>query len=113
MAEIDLVPGVVWGIPETFGAPARIYPPRLDKYWDLDASASLTSELEGYRWRDDDDDEISAAWLEDQEVDITRQTGLNTRLRTLLDYAGNPPSQQVTLQYRKTGDPDSEWRAVP
>jgi hypothetical protein len=68
------------------------------------------TELEGYRWRDDDNDEINATWLQLQDVDITRPIDTNTRLRTLVDAAGDPPTGQATLQFRKVGD--AGWETV-
>lgn len=40
---------------------------------------------EGFRWRDDDDDENSAAWLDTQDTHITRAKSTNTRLRILVN----------------------------
>jgi hypothetical protein len=71
-------------------------------------------EQEGYRWRADDGDEDEATWLALQDADIVRGKNVNTRLRGTLDSSGKePPTAQVAVQYRKVGDPDSEWRDVP
>ena len=79
----------------------------------LDAAAA-GREQEGYRFRADDDDEASAAWLEAQDTDITRAKETNTRLRTLVDTdTADPPSEGLQLEYRKVGDPATEWRKVP
>lgn len=67
-------------------------------------------ELEGFRFRNDDGDEANATWREAQDTDITETTGVNVRLRTLVDVTGNPGPNQVTLQYRKVGD--ATWRTV-
>lgn len=75
--------------------------------------APLASEQEGYRFREDDGSESTATWIAVQDVDITRGKETNTRIRVLLDMTGDAPTQQVTLQYRKVGDADSEWRNVP
>jgi len=81
---------------------------------EVEADLTLSStEQEGYRWRDDDADEDEATWLADQDNDITRAKSTNTRLRTLIDATDDAPSQQATLQYRKVGDPASEWRDMP
>ncbi len=79
-----------------------------------DAAVGLVREQEGFRWRDDDADEDEAAWLELQDVNTTRAREENTRVRILTDTAaGDPPSEGLELEYRKVGDPDSEWRKVP
>lgn len=84
------------------------------KHWVVLAVGQVLTEQEGYRWRDDDDDENSAAWLAAQEVDITRAKSTNTRLRTVIDtVTEDPPTAQVAIQYRKVGDADTEWRDVP
>jgi len=76
-------------------------------------AVSLTSDQEGYRWRDDDGSESAATWLAAQDTNITRAISTNTRLRILTDYTGDPATQQMTLQYRKVGDAATEWRAIP
>lgn len=79
----------------------------------LDALAA-SREQEGFRFRDDDDDEASAAWLAAQDVNVTRAKETNTRLRTLVDTTvADPPSESLDLEYRKVGDPSTEWRKVP
>lgn len=78
----------------------------------LFAAPTIVREQEGYRWRDDDGSESAATWLQNQEVNITRAKATNTRLRVLANYTDEPPSEQTKLQYRKVGDPDSEWRDV-
>jgi hypothetical protein len=74
---------------------------------------TVTRTQEGSRWRDDDGSESGATWLEAQDTDITRATLTTTRLRVLTDMIGNAPSEALSLQYRKVGDADSEWRDVP
>lgn len=69
-------------------------------------------EQEGGRWRDDDGNEAGATWLANQDVDITRATATNTRLRLLKNTTLDTPSEQDKLQERKVGDPDSEWRDI-
>lgn len=58
-------------------------------------------ELEGFRFRDDNEDENSASWLDSQDANITRGIDINTRLRLLLNVTSNPPSQPYQLEYRK------------
>lgn len=77
-----------------------------------DLANLLWATLEAYRWRDDDDDEASAAWLAGENTAINRAKALNTRLRVLLDTSSDTEALQLTLQYRRVGDPDWEWRDV-
>jgi len=74
--------------------------------------AAVEFEQEGFRWRSDDGDEDAATWLQAQDVNLARGKNQNTRLRVLVDATGNPPSRTATLQFRKVGDPDSEWETV-
>ncbi len=86
----------------------------VDVSWaEFEVPSEFTLEQEGYRWRDDDADEDEAAWLDSQDTNITRAKSTNTRLRVLTNATNNPPTQQLKLQYRKVGDPDSEWRDIP
>ena len=54
-----------------------------------DEIALTATTQEGFRWRDDDDDEDEAAWLELQEVNITRAKAENTRLRIIVHDGTN------------------------
>jgi len=74
--------------------------------------ASLATEQEGYRWRDDDGSESGASWLAAQDTTIEGAVGETTRLRVLLDVDGDLASSQVTLQYKRSDEPDSEFRTV-
>ena len=69
-----------------------------------------TADQEGFRWRDDDGSESAASWLDAQDVDITRGKEVNTRLRILVDYTGDPAAEQATLQYKRSDEAASEWR---
>jgi hypothetical protein len=73
-----------------------------------------TYEQEGFRWRDDDNNEALAAWLAAQDTNISRNLELNTRLRMLVNATGNPASQQYQLEYRQTtgSGGDGVWRKV-
>lgn len=64
---------------------------------------------EGFRWRNDDGDETGASWKETQDINTTIATGTNLRLRVLVDLTGDPGSEGMTLQYRKSGDSDLLW----
>jgi len=72
----------------------------------------LSSEQEGFRFRNDDGSESAATWKADQDTDISLGKEVACRLRTLVDMTGDPPTQQATLQYRKVGDPATEWRTI-
>jgi hypothetical protein len=63
----------------------------------------FTLDQEGYRWRDDDANEATAAWLATQDTDVARAKNQNTRLRVLVDATGDPDSKQYQLEYRKVG----------
>ncbi len=75
-------------------------------------SGVVSWEQEGFRWRDDDANEVSATWLQDQGVQITRATATTTRLRILSVATGDPDTSGATLEYKRTQEPASEWRAV-
>jgi hypothetical protein len=64
-----------------------------------------------YRWRKDNGSEAGAAWLVNEDANITRDKNLNTRLRVLIDATGDPASQQYQLEYKKSTD--SMWSKVP
>jgi hypothetical protein len=76
-------------------------------------SAALAVEQEGFRFRNDDGNETAATWRQAQDVVDSIPKNTNFRLRVLANHTGDPSSQQVTLQYRKVGDADSEWRDIP
>ncbi len=71
-----------------------------------------TLEQEGYRWRNDDGSESAATWKEDQDTATTVAKETTIRLRTLIKATGDPATGAATLQVRRVGDPDSEWRDV-
>src|SRR5688572_4044021 len=54
-------------------------------------------EQEGFRWRADDGDEDAATWLASQDSNISRPSETNTRLRMLLNTAGDASSSQYRL----------------
>jgi hypothetical protein len=70
-------------------------------------------EQEGFRWRNDDDDEANATWRQDQDVDDEIAKETNIRLRTILNATGDPDTQQFEIQYKETSDAASEWRKIP
>ena len=69
-------------------------------------------EQEGFQFRLDDGSESGATDIGSQDGYISSNKGTNRRLRILSNATGNPPSHQVTIQFRKVGDPDSEWEDV-
>jgi len=64
-------------------------------------------EQEGFQFREDDGTNIGS-----QDVDAGIPEDTNIRLRILNDVTGDPPTTQATIQYRRVGDPDSEWRNI-
>ncbi len=76
---------------------------------------SLVSyEQEGHQFRQDDGSEVAATDIGAQDSNITAAKQINRRLRVLVDTIdGDPPSEGVTLEYRKVGDGTTEWRPVP
>jgi hypothetical protein len=69
-------------------------------------------DFEGFRFRYDNGDEDNASWRAAQDIDITEDKGVRLRLRTLISVSGDPGPKQVTLQVRKVGEPDTDWRDV-
>jgi len=76
-----------------------------------EAPAGVTLDQEGYRWRLDDNDEATATWLAAQDINITRQKSLNTRIRIIVNATGDPDSETYQIEYREkdSGDP---WRKI-
>lgn len=72
--------------------------------------SDVVLEQEGFRFRDDDGDEDAATWLENQDTNLTREAGVNTRIRMLINATNDPPSQQYQLEYKKSTD--GEYRKV-
>jgi len=87
--------GYGWG-PETYGD-------------DFECSALNVPvcEQEGFQFRKDNGDNIGS---QDEDAEVATET--NTRLRILIDATDDPSSAAATLQYRRVGDPDSEWRNI-
>ncbi len=79
----------------------------------IDASATFYDQ-DGFQFIKDNGSESAAGILAQEDTDITRNKGLNTRLRIQVDTTNlAPPSEQNTLQYKEVGDPDDEWRDIP
>lgn len=64
-----------------------------------------------YRWRDDDGDETDATWAANLNTSINLIRNQTTRLRILLDSAGNYDPAQLQLEYR-IKDSEDAWEAV-
>lgn len=68
---------------------------------------------EGFRFRNDDGSESTATWSQNQDVDDTVGAGETRRLRILTDPSGSdPPSDGLLLLYKRTDEPDTEFRSV-
>jgi hypothetical protein len=80
---------------------------------EVSPAATVTHEQEGYRWRNDDNDEADATWRQSQDVDDSVNKSTNIRLRVLVNTTGDAASEQYQLEYKENGDPDAEYRAVP
>jgi len=74
------------------------------------AAVSLVLGQEGFRWRDDNGTEITADWLENQDINLTRPRNVNTRLRTIVNTSNYATANKYQLEYRKVGDVD--WKKV-
>lgn len=71
--------------------------------------APATFEQEGYRWRDDDGSEAAASWLANQDTDISRAAGINTRLRVVVNATSDPAATQFRILYRVNS---GNWRSL-
>ena len=96
----------LWGsfaVGEVEGILTLIIPP---------SAASVTYEQEGFRFRNDDDNEADATWRQTQDVDDSVLKETNIRLRVLTDTTGDSPTVTRTLQYRRDDEATTEWRDV-
>lgn len=69
-------------------------------------------EQEGFRWRNDDDNEVDATWRQNQDVDDSVGKETNIRLRVLTDNDLNPDTHQATLQYKRDDEAATEWTTI-
>lgn len=69
-----------------------------------------TLEQEGYRWRLDDGGEVSATWIDSQDVNITKQRSINARLRVLINSTLDRGAEGYQLEFRKVGD--TTWTKI-
>ncbi len=72
----------------------------------------VTLNQEGFRFFADDGSEGNATALALQDTNITRAKSLNTRPRILVDATGDPDSAQYQVEWKKSGDADSEYQAI-
>lgn len=77
------------------------------------AILTFTSDQDGFRFYNDDGSESAATAIAAEDTNISRAKETNTRLRTQTDFTGDPPTQQLGLEYRKVGDAATEWRLIP
>lgn len=87
------------GPPVSWGAQSIIVP-----------GASVSLAQEGFRFFNDDGSESTATGLAAQDVNASLAPDTPTRLRMLIDAAGDPSSSSYRLQHRKVGDPS--WKDV-
>lgn len=74
----------------------------------IENAVAITSEQEGYRWRNDDGSEATATYMAAQDTTINLPAGQRARLRFLVNSTGDRPTGRFQLQYRKVGD--ASWR---
>lgn len=69
-------------------------------------------EQEGYRWRNDTQDETSDGtdWLDTQDTNITRWRNVNTRIRIIINSTGVTNPAAYRLEYREEGT--GKWYVV-
>lgn len=118
------------GAREDFNS-ARYFEGRISELWFIDgagftegniddgrdvwvAQDVVTFEQEGFRWRNDDGDEDAATWMALQDVDINTEVDTTVRLRIITNATGaaDPSTGALTLQYKRSDEPSSEWRTI-
>jgi len=62
---------------------------------------------EGFRFRNDDGTEVTATWIDVQDVAVARDRGVTFGLRVLVDAVSLPSAGVPKLQYRRVGN--SDW----
>lgn len=78
------------------------------------AAAAADSQTQAaFRFGADDGNEASHGWIADQNVDISQAANIAAILRIQVDNIGDFPAQQMTLQYKLSTQPESEYRDVP
>lgn len=79
--------------------------------FEVQAGGSV-ADVPHYRWRNDDGNETTATWAASENTAHTIAPTDAIRLRTQVNFAGDPGSNARTLQYRKVGDSDACWETV-
>jgi hypothetical protein len=69
-----------------------------------------TLEQNRFRFRNDDGGEVGATGMAAENTNAAVKTGVNVRLRTLINASGTPGSKRILIQYRKTGT--TEWKGL-
>ncbi len=62
-------------------------------------------EQEGYRFRNDDGSEITATWIDTQDLNVELAPGESLRLRILVNATDDPAPKGFRLEGQKVGDP--------
>lgn len=68
--------------------------------------SSVSRELEGYRWRNDDGSETTATWAAAQDTTDSVAIGTNQRLRVIVNATGDPAVGDYSLYFRRQGSSD-------
>lgn len=74
------------------------------------SGSQVSLEQSAYRFRDDDNSESAASWLDSENTTITRAKNTNTRIRIQLNSSDDYPSSQYELDVRKVGA--TEWKKI-
>lgn len=78
-----------------------------------DVPAPATWDQDGFRFYNDDGSESAATAKAAEDTNISLGKEAAARLRVQMDATNDPDAVTFELQYRKVGDPASEWRKVP
>jgi hypothetical protein len=76
----------------------------------LEIVPNIASDLESFRFRNDDGSETTATWVAAQDANATIAPAVNVRIRTLTNTVGDTAGNQRQLEYRKSGS--TEWHKV-
>jgi hypothetical protein len=72
--------------------------------------SSSTLEQNRFRFRNDDGNEVGATGIAAENTNAATKTGVNVRLRTLINATNTPGSKRMLQQYRKVGT--TEWKGL-
>jgi hypothetical protein len=78
------------------------------------ATAAVSIEQEGFRFRNDDGSESAATWKANQDVNINLAADTAFRLRFLLKATGNPDSidAQAEARVKPSGGAFGAWEKI-